>query len=227
MALNFKDMQGKAASNAPDRIKFVNGINKFRMVGEILPRYVYWMKLADGSGSVPVECLGFNREAEKFENKEKDWITHYYPNLKCSWSYVGLAIDRTDGKVKAVDHKKGLLNDIIKYAKKMGDPTDMDNGWDIVAERKKTGPLPYNVEYGLEFGDIENSALTDEEKTAVAEFKSLDEIFKRQTPEEQRKFIEEKILPQGLAKEEDIPQEMVKEESGEKAESSFDDDIPF
>ena len=214
MALNFKDMQGKAASNAPDRVKFVNGINTFRMVGDMLPRYVYWLKLADGSGNVPVECLGFNRDNEKFENKEKDWVAHYFPDLRCSWSYVGLAIDRTDGKVKAVDHKKGLLGDIVKYAKKMGDPTDMDSGWDIVAERKKTGPLPYNVEYSLEFGDIENSALTDEEKEAVADAKSLDEIFKRQTPDEQKKFIEEKILEQGAASDEDIPEEML------------DDDIP-
>jgi len=213
MALNFKDMKGKATSSGPDRIKFVNGVNRFRMVGDILPRYVYWLKLADGSGNVPIECLGFNREAEKFENKEKDWVVHYFPDMKCSWSYVGMAIDRTDGKVKAVDHKKRLLTDVIKFAKNLGDPTDMDTGWDIVVERKKTGPLPFNVEYGLEFGDLKVSALTDEEKAAVAEAGSLDDMFKRQSPEDQKKFIEEKILGEGAASDEDIPEE-------------FEDDIP-
>ena len=207
MALNFKDMKGKAAKAGPDRVKFVNGINKFRLVGDMLPMYVYWVPLADGSGSVPIECLGFNRDEEKFENKEKDWVRNYFPDMNCSWSYKSLAIDRADGQLKAVDHKKKLLQDIVKFAKSKGDPTDMDEGWDIVVERKKTGPLPFNVEYSLEFGDLANSALTDEEKALVADSGTLDDMFPRPTPDQQREFIESKCLADNSS-EEDIPEEL-------------------
>ena len=207
MALNFKDIKGKAEKAGPSRIKFVNGINKFRLVGDMLPMYVYWVPLADGSGSVPVECLGFNRDLEKFENKEKDWVNVYFPEMKCSWAYKSLAIDRTDGKVKAVDHKKKLLGDIVKFAKNLGDPTDMDAGWDIIAERKKTGPAAFNVEYSLEFGDLKASALTEEERAAFAEADSLDVMFKRQTPEEQKAFLLSKCVGEESPSDEEVPEE--------------------
>lgn len=213
MALNFKDMKGKADKAGPDRIKFVNGVNKFRLVGDMLPMYVYWVPLADGSGSVPIECLGFNRDIEKFENKEKDWVRHYFPDMKCSWSYKSLAIDRSDGKIKAVDHKKKLLQDIVKFAKSKGDPTDEDEGWDIVVTRAKTGPKAFNVEYSLEFGDLVSSSLTDEEKALVAEAASLDEMFPRPTPDIQQQFIEDKCLSAG-SEEDEAPEE-------------FDDDVAF
>ncbi len=208
MALNFKDMKGKADKAGPDRIKFANGLNTFRLVGDMLPMYVYWVPLADGSGSVPIECLGFNRDIEKFENKEKDWVRHYFPDMKCSWSYKSLAIDRSDGKIKAVDHKKKLLQDIVKFAKNLGDPTDMEAGWDIVVTRAKTGPLAFNVEYSLEFGDLKSTSLTDEEKAAVAESGTLDDMFPRPTPEQQKQFIEDKCLEANSGDEGEIPEEL-------------------
>ncbi|MCP4442849.1 MAG: hypothetical protein GY810_28420 [Aureispira sp.] len=226
-------MKGKADKAGPDRIKFVNGINTFRLVGDMLPMYVYWVPLADGSGSVPVECLGFNRDIEKFENKEKDWVRELFPDMKCSWSYKSLCIDREDGKVKAVDHKKKLLQAIVSFAKKFGDPTDQDKGWDIVASRAKTGPAAFNVEYSLEFGDIQVSALTDAEKVLVVEAGSLDEMFPRPTPEAQEKFLKEKCLGTEDEDEDEIPEELVggrapaltKEQI--EAEDARNDDIPF
>ena len=190
MALNFKDIKGKADKAGPDRVKFVNGINKFRLVGDMLPMYVYWVPLADGSGSVPIECLGFNRELEKFENKETDWVSHYFPDMRCSWSYKSLAIDRSDGKIKAVDHKKKLLSDIISFAEgDHGDPTNVETGWDIVVERKKTGPKAFNVEYSLQFGQLKKTALTPEELALFEQSDGLDQMFVRPTPEDQKSVV--------------------------------------
>lgn len=218
--LDFKNVKGKAEKSGPPRIKFADGVNRFRMLGGILPMYVYWIPLADGSGSVPLECLAFDREKEQFTNMETDWVRHYFPDLKCSWSYKGLAIDRTDGQIKAVDHKKKLLGDIISFAEgPLGDPTHPDTGWDIVVNRQKTGPLAFNVEYKLEFGQLKATPLTDEEKAAYAEFPSLEDYFKRPTPEEQKKFIEEKCLEDTGASSEstdDLPEEFQK-----------DEDVPF
>lgn len=192
MALKFNDVNGEAKKSNADYLKFVDGENKFRLVGEVLPRYVYWKKTPDGSKTMFVECLSFDRDQEKFTNVEKDYFAEMFPEDKCSWAYVVQAIDRTDGKLKVVALKKKMFEQVVDVAHKhKGDPTDYDTGWDIVVERKKTGPLPFNVEYTLDVLSLENSALTDEEKEMLEEnLKPIEELFPRQTPEEQKAYID-------------------------------------
>jgi len=214
MAIKFTDLQGKASKAGPERFKPVNGENRFRIVGSVVPTYKYWLKTKDGS-PVPMECLGFNRETEKFENKVRDVIREYFPDKKCSWAYQSFVIDRTDNKVKLFDHKKKLFEAILDAAKKkMGDPTDPENGWDVVFTREKTGPLAYNVEYSLEHYELENSPLSDEDKAAIEEAGNIEDITKIPTPEDQEAFIKEFIIGQ------DEPEDDVKEEL------TMDDDIP-
>ena len=58
-----------------------------RMVGDLLPRYVYWLKGENGK-NIPMECLSFDRNTETFNNKETDHVRDFYPDLKCGWAYV-------------------------------------------------------------------------------------------------------------------------------------------
>lgn len=212
MAINFSNLKGKAAKGSFDRLKPAFGVNTFRMVGDIMPMYSYWCKLADESGSVPMECLSFNRDEERFDNKEPDIVKTHDPEARCAWSYKGLVIDREDGKIKVFDHKKKLLSAIIKLAeKKLGDPTDPNTGWDVVVEKVKTGPLPYNVEYNLEVMDIEQSPLTPEEKTLVEEHANIEKLFPRPSAEQQATFYNEKILGN---KQEEVPEEMGSDDLG-------------
>lgn len=221
MAIKFTDLQGKASKSGPERFKPVNGKNQFRIIGNVVPGYKYWLKTRDDT-SVPMDCLGFNRETEVFDNKQRDVVREYFPDKKCSWAYQSLVIDRSDGKVKLFDHKKKLFESILDAAKKkLGDPTDPKKGWDIVFTRKKTGPLPFNVEYTLETFELENSALTDDDLAAIKEaeetFGSIEDITKLPTPEEQEQFIKNYILPK--EDEDDVPDEL-------KADT-MEDDIPF
>lgn len=204
MALKFTDVNGEAKKSAADYFKFTDGENRFRLVGEVLPRYVYWKKTPDGSKTMYTECLAFDRDQEKFTNVEEDHFNKMFPEDKCSWAYVVQAIDRTDGKVKVVGLKKRMFEAIVETAKKhLGDPTDYDNGWDIVVERKKTGPLPFNVEYTLDVLSLKNSSLTDEEKEMLDKnLKPIEELFPRQTPEEQKAYID-KIWGEGSVDVED------------------------
>jgi hypothetical protein len=211
VALNFSNLKGKAEKGSFDRLKLSNGISKFRLIGGVLPMYSYWCKLADESGQVPLECLSFNRDEERFDNREVDVVKVNDPEARCSWSYKGLVIDREDGKIKVFDHKKKLLGQIIKAAGKLGDPTDASKGWDVVVDRQKTGPLPYNVEYTLEVMDLEVSALTTEEKEMVKEHPSIETFFKRPTPADQEKFFNEKILGND---QEEVPEEMAQDDIG-------------
>ena len=187
MALSFNKQTGGAQKSSIDTFQYVDGDNKMRVVGDILARYVYWIQGENGK-NIPMECLSFDRNSERFNNVEKDWVREYYPDLKCGWSYATQCID--NGEVKVVNLKKKLWEQIITAAEDLGDPTDPDTGWDICFKRVKTGPLPYNVEYQLQALKCKPRALTDEERTAIADLKSMDDVMTRPTPDAQKELLD-------------------------------------
>ena len=187
MALSFNKQTGGAQKSSIDSFQYVDGDNKMRVVGDILARYVYWIK-GENEKNIPMECLSFDRNSERFNNVEKDWVREYYPDLKCGWSYATQCIE--GGKVKVVNLKKKLWEQIITAAEDLGDPTDPDTGWDICFKRVKTGPLPYNVEYQLQALKCKPRPLTDEERALVADLKSMDDVMSRPTPDAQKELLD-------------------------------------
>lgn len=189
MALSFGQAKGAAQKNNLNQYSYKMGDNKVRLVGGILPRYIYWLK-GENDKNIPVECLAFDRETESFNNAEKDWVREYFPDLKCSWSYSILCIDPSDGEVKVLNLKKKLLEQIMLAAEDLGDPTDPEEGWDVFFKRVKTGPLPYNVEYQFQPLKCKPRPLTEEEREAVAKSKSIDELLPRPTADSQKELVE-------------------------------------
>ena len=187
MALSFNKQTGGAQKSSIDTFQYVDGDNKMRVVGDILARYVYWIK-GENDKNIPMECLSFDRNSERFNNVEKDWVREYYPDLKCGWSYATQCIE--GGKVKVVNLKKKLWEQIITAAEDLGDPTDPDTGWDICFKRVKTGPLPYNVEYQLQALKCKPRPLTDEERALIADLKSMDDVMSRPTPDAQKELLD-------------------------------------
>ena len=187
MALSFNKQTGGAQKSSIDSFQYVDGDNKMRVVGDILARYVYWIK-GENDKNIPMECLSFDRNSERFNNVEKDWVREYYPDLKCGWSYATQCIE--GGKVKVVNLKKKLWEQIITAAEDLGDPTDPDTGWDICFKRVKTGPLPYNVEYQLQALKCKPRPLTDEERALIADLKSMDDVMSRPTPDAQKELLD-------------------------------------
>ena len=206
MALKFGETAGSAVKNRADSFEVKNGENRFRIFGGILARYVYWIK-GENNKNIPFECLEFSREEEKFGGtNQKDWVKEYYPDAKCSWAYVVVGIDPTDNKVKIWNLKKKLFEQILSAAEDLGDPTDLDSGWDIVFEKKKTGPLPINVAYELKVLRCKPRALTDAEKLLVTEAKTVDEMLPRPTPEAQKELLEK--IRNGNTSEESVDEEI-------------------
>ena len=187
MALSFNKQTGGAQKSSIDSFQYVDGDNKMRVVGDILARYVYWIK-GENDKNIPMECLSFDRNSERFNNVEKDWVREYYPDLKCGWSYATQCIE--GGKVKVVNLKKKLWEQIITAAEDLGDPTDPDTGWDICFKRVKTGPLPYYVEYQLQALKCKPRPLTDEERALIADLKSMDDVMSRPTPDAQKELLD-------------------------------------
>jgi len=212
MALTFNKIHGEAIKSEIDYYKFEEGRNKFRLVGEVLPRYVYWKQTLDSKKSIAIECLSFDREKEKFTNVEKDWFSEYFPEEKCSWSYLVQVIDPKDNKLKVLGLKKKLFQSMLDLAQEhLGDPTDAENGWDVVVSKKKTGPLPFNVEYTLDQLACKKRALTAEEKELIKNIKPIDELFPRPAPEEQKAFIERTWINVESKETDDIPPEVSEE----------------
>lgn len=189
MALSFKNTKGKAQSNKVEAYEYKDGENVVRLVGGVLPRYIYWLK-GSNNKDIPVECLAFSREKEKFDNLEKDHVPEFFPDVKCSWSYTVNCIDPKDGKVKALNLKKKLFEAIATAAEDLGDPTDFDSGWDVVFKRVKTGPLPFNVEYQLQVLRCKVRALSEEERAAANAAKTIDEKYPRPTEAEVLALLE-------------------------------------
>lgn len=189
MAISFKNTKGKAQKNSVDSYAYKDGENRVRIFGDILPRYVYWVK-GTNNKDIPIECLSFSREKEKFDNMETDHVPKFYPELKCSWSYAVKCIDPADGKAKVLNLKKKLFESILTAAEDLGDPTDPDTGWDLVFKRTKTGPLAFNVSYDLMVLKCKPRALTDEERAVIESAKPIDAEYPRQSAEEQLKLLE-------------------------------------
>ena len=187
MAISFNKQKGSAQKSNITSFQYKDGDNEFRLVGDILARYVYWIK-GENDKNIPFECLSFDRNEEAFNNKEKDWVREYYPDLKCGWSYATQCID--NGQVKVVILKKKLWEQIITAAEDVGDPTDTESGWSVKFKWVKTGPLPFNVEYQLQPLKCKSSALTESEMELVAELKSMDDVMPRPTPDAQKELLD-------------------------------------
>lgn len=205
--LGFGSVKGSAKKEKVDSYKYVDGDNSVRLFGNILPRYVYWIKGTNGK-NLPFECLEFNRTTEEFDKAEKDWVKEYFPDLKCGWSYSMMCLDNQN-RPQVFNFKKKLFDQIMANIDDLGDPTDPENGWLLKFSKKKTGPLPINVEYTLQTVKCLNSKgpLSDEELAAIEASKPIEEILTRATPAQQKELLEKIVKG-----EEDTIDESVEEE---------------
>lgn len=199
MAIKFSKVEGAAKKSDVKYMTLADGENRFRMVGDVLPRYVYWVK--NGKANAAFECLAFNRDLEKFTNVEKDWVPELVEqyqgiprkDVKCAWAYCVQVIDRADGKLKVLNLKKKMFEAIKTIAKDLGDPTDPVTGYDIMVERKKTGPHTYNVEYSvLQIRMMKEKDKPHPEGDAeiLTNLKSIEEVIVRQTSADQKTALE-------------------------------------
>lgn len=186
MALKFNDATGGNSGPKVDTYEYKNGENRFRIFGDILPRYLFWIPNPKGTPKeLPVEALQFQREKENWDNSLKEPVKEFYPDLKPKWSYCALCLDEDDN-VKVVFFKKTLWSQIKDTAESLGDPTSEEDGWTVVFKKKKTGPNPMNVEYNLDAlkSQATKGALTEEQKQAIADAPKIEEVYPRPTEEQ-------------------------------------------
>lgn len=190
MALAFNKSKGGFVKDRPDSYQYKDGENRIRLVGDLLARYVYWIK-GENNKSLPFENLEFNRQTEKFDKKEVNHVPSFYPELKSTWGYAIQCIALDSGKLTILNLKKKLMDQILSTADDLGlNPTDPDTGFDIVFEKKKNGPLPINMEYNIKALKCKSRPLTDEERALIKDLKSMDEVLPRPTAESQLALLQ-------------------------------------
>lgn len=223
MALKFNETKGAATKDRLNQYKYVDGTNKIRLVGDILARYIYWLK-GENNKSLPFECLSFDRNAEAFLNKETDHVKEFFPDLQCGWAYAMQCID--NGELKIINLKRKLFDQILIAAEDLGDVTDLDKGWDVVFLRAKTGPQIFNVEYTLLVLKCKVRSLSDEERDLIKDMKSMDEVLPRPTADAQEALLK-RITGQEIEQIEDEIKEVFDKPKSDTNTDDFDDDIPF
>jgi hypothetical protein len=87
------------------------------------------------------------------------------------------------------------MEQIMVAAEDLGDPTDVETGWDIHFQRVKTGPMAFNVEYRLQALKCKVRALSEAESSAIAEIRSMDDVLPRPTPDAQLELLQRVTQP--------------------------------
>lgn len=166
---------------------------KVRLVGDLAPRYVYWLKNKEGK-PIPIECLRFNRTTQQFDDSKPDPVAELPDEVyggdkgeRPQFAYVCNVIDRSDGLVKLLDLKKTIYDKIVSMVKDpdWGNPADPIKGYDITIT-KNPGKQAINTTYDV-LGSPNKIPLTDEEKKL--ELYDLDKIVKRPTYDEVKEFL--------------------------------------
>ena len=184
---------GRTGSNQRQeikRLKYKDGNIKVRLLGDVLPRYSYWVTTNEG-GRRSIECLSFDRNTETFNDTLPDPMKEIDPDLydeKPSFDYACNLINRDAKELNLCGLKATVYKEIVAHAidPDFGNPADPDNGYDITITREKTGPLPQNVKYSIRAGR-NATPLTTEEKEL--ELYDLNSLFKRPTYDEQKEWL--------------------------------------
>jgi hypothetical protein len=182
--VKFTESTGAISAAKVPTYKYRDGLQKVRIVGDILPRYLFWVPNPRGTPKqLPVEALCFQRDQEAWDNAVTEPAKQAYPGIEPpKWSYSALCVTES-GDLEVLPFKKTLWTQIKDTAETLGDPTDPDSGWWIVFRKKKTGPNPMNVEYSLDAlkSSKEVGPLSAELKEKIAEHKTIGEIYPRPT----------------------------------------------
>jgi hypothetical protein len=193
--VSWENAKGKQAGSDKqkreiERVTLGNGETKIRLIGDVMPRYCYWVVTKEGR-KMPLECLQFDRETETFNPNIQDPFKELDPDVyadKPQFAYVCNVIDRKDNRIKLLDLRSTIYAQIVEYARnpEYGSPADSKTGYDITIKKEKTGPLPQNVRYTV-VPARSSKPLTDEEVSA--ELYDLSKIFKRQSYAEQKQWL--------------------------------------
>jgi len=196
---NFMDVKGNAGGRLVRDYKYRTGHNALRLVGPILPRYVYFdFTDPKTKRTVPLDALHFDREKESFGDSSQDPVSALFGRKYTpKWSYAILGFDVSPqgdpNKILVVNLKKNLYKDIRSLAqKRLGDPTDPEDGWTVVFEREDPGTGPFGIKYVIDPFECSSNkgALTDAQKEVYEATPPISELLPPLSFDQQKEFLD-------------------------------------
>ena len=84
------------------------------------------------------------------------------------------------------------FDQILEAAKDLGDPTDLEDGWEVHFTKKKTGPHVYNVEYTLnQIKSMQSKgAVMNEHRATIDSATPIAELLPRATADAQKELLD-------------------------------------
>ena len=204
MTSNFTQTKGSSDSIKVVYAKLVSGVPfQFRVYGNVLRRYQYWIKNAAGK-NMPFENLAFNRDTEKFDSGDGDPVresgltelstyTNKVEPIKSKRAYAIQVINRATNQLEVLDLKKSIFDGMISYMQ----DAELDDVTAVEWVVKKTGATWNDTKYELSVlltqkankDQAAVSAQHEADKELLATAKPIEELFPRETFEKQKKRL--------------------------------------
>ena len=201
---NFNSTRGGADSNKVVYAKLVAGVPfQFRVVGDVHRSYCYWIKNAAGK-LAKFENIAFSRDTEKFNSGEQDAIreagitelnsyTNKVEPIRSKRNYSIQVINRATNQLEVLDLKKSIFDGMISFMQdaEIEDVTSVE--WVV----KKTGTTWNDTRYELSVlltqkANKDTAAVAaqhEADKELLAKAKPIEELFPRETYEQQKKRL--------------------------------------
>lgn len=132
----------------------------------------------------PQECL-FCQAAEMLRGSQPDLAKKWSSKIRYDFNVIN--IDALEDGVLLMSLPPTAAGKIFEAAKKYGDPSHPETGFNFQITKKKTGPKPYNVDYTV-WPDRDPTELED--WSVLENLNLLDEIFPAPTLDAQQKVLQ-------------------------------------
>ena len=201
---NFMQSKGEAVKNKVAYAKFGMGVTQIRLVGDLLPGYVYWLENT-AKNKFKAPNLAFDPKTEawikgavdpvcEFGFTEKNEKGETVP-LKSKRDYQIQIINRASGKLEVMSLSKTMFDAIVAYCRDTGveDPTTIELFIEKTGDANKWNSIRYKLnevrtmKFNADTASV--AELHEKDATILAEMKPIAEMFPRPTADELREQI--------------------------------------
>lgn len=201
---NFLEVNGEASLSNISYSKFAMGVTQFRIVGDLLPGYSYWLKNSQGKDR-KFDNLAFNPKTEKWDSgitdvirelgfTEKNEKGETVP-MKSKRNYQVQIINRSTNKVEVMSLSKTMFDAIVAYCRDTNttDVGSLELFIEKTGDATRWNSIRYNLNQiktmQLNSDPAKVAAAREKDSELLKELKPITELFPRPSAEELRQQV--------------------------------------
>ena len=204
-ASNFLAVNGEASVSNVSYAKFGMGVTQFRIVGDLLPGYSYWLKNSQGKDR-KFDNLAFNPKTEKWDSgitdvirergfTEKNEKGETIP-MKSKRNYQVQIINRSTNKVEVMSLSKTMFDAIVAYCRDTNttDVGSLELFIEKTGDAARWSSIRYNLNQiktmQLNADPAKVAAAREKDEELLKDIKTIHELFPRPSAEELRQQLD-------------------------------------